>query len=410
MKKIISMILCVMLLSALAVFANAEAINMAGGCTTEVTVKKADASVVIKDGIIGEGEYIEAEVNRDPLTTDLLFSWHPDAALFASCEEFLNNVHFYFSWDEVNGLNMAVKATLLETPVCTSPQPADDAMNDGQGNYYPGDEFLFQFGAMFKFNDGPDAVSSDIVLYRGLGYNTETNTALEGHYGRHGHTGTYKLAYGSNYMVKLDGNTVTYEISVPLADVLTATQINGKAPVDGTSLYFDVTATGGSTGTSVGDAMCYAVSLGDGGYMMSNGAGTDLKSATAIFSNDTIVDAPVVEDTTVTTDTPDTTVPAPATSEKVTTPAPTQEATTQIVTDVVTSYVEQTDDDGNVVTDGDGNAVTDVVSEVITSIVTEAPTQAPDGNKAPVTGDPMVIAAVVAAISACGVVVAKKRK
>ncbi|MBQ8523694.1 MAG: hypothetical protein IJ457_03640, partial [Clostridia bacterium] len=67
-----------------------------------------------------------------------------------------------------------------------------------------------------------------------------------------------------------------------------------------------------------------------------------------------------------------------------------------------------TDGDGNVVTDTDGNAVT----EVITTIITEAPTQSAGGNAggSPVTGDPMIIAAVVAAISACGVVVAKKRK
>ena len=86
-----------------------------------------------------------------------------------------------------------------------------------------------------------------------------------------------------------------------------------------------------------------------------------------------------------------------------TTPAPTQPATT-----VVESVeVEVTDGDGNVVTDTDGNAVT----EVVTTIITEAPTQsAGQDTSSPVTGDPMIIAAVVAAISACGVVVTKKRK
>ena len=402
MKKILSMVLCVMLLAALAVAANAEAINMAGGCTTEVTIKKADSSVVVKDGVIGENEYTEVAVNRDPASTDLLYSWHPDSSLYASCEQFLNNVHFYFSWDEVNGLNMAIQATLLETPSCTAEQPADDAKTDGEGNTFPGDEFLFQFGAMFKINDGPDSVKSDIILYRGLGYNTDTDTVLTGHYGRHGYTGTYKSKVGENCAVKVNGNTVTYEISIPLADVLKAEELNGNAPVEDSVMYCDLTATGGSTGTSVGDAMCYAISLGDGGYMMSVAAGSELSAAKAVFTNTPIVENAGTQDTTApVTTAPVTTAPdAPVTTAPVTTAPATSS--------VVSEEVKVTDTDGNVMTDEDGKDITTIV----TSILTDAPTQDNNDNdvNSPVTGDPMVIAAVVAAISACGVVVAKKRK
>ena len=115
----------------------------------------------------------------------------------------------------------------------------------------------------------------------------------------------------------------------------------------------------------------------------------------------------VGQTTPIATDVPGTTVTE--TDEViVTTTAPTQPATTEVVTEVVTSRIAVTNEVGE--TDSDGQVVTEVVSEVFTSVVTEAPTQAPEGNKAPVTGDPLIIAAVVAAISACGVVVAKKRK
>jgi hypothetical protein len=72
MRKILSMILCVVMLMSLALVANADAINMADGLKTEVTVKKANPDAVKKDGVIGAGEYEEVEVNRDPESSDLL--------------------------------------------------------------------------------------------------------------------------------------------------------------------------------------------------------------------------------------------------------------------------------------------------------------------------------------------------
>ncbi|MCQ2456816.1 MAG: hypothetical protein MJ096_05610, partial [Clostridia bacterium] len=115
MKKIIGILIAVMMVASLAIVTSASAFNPAGGCKTEFKVYKADPSVVVKDGIIGEGEYREIEVSYDVDLTDLMFGYE-NAAEYMKCEEFLPNVHFYSSWDEVHGVNFAIKATLLETP------------------------------------------------------------------------------------------------------------------------------------------------------------------------------------------------------------------------------------------------------------------------------------------------------
>ena len=383
MKKILSMILCLVMLASLALMANAEALNMGDGCKTKVDIKKADSSYVIKDGIIGNYEYVEIPINRDPNTSDLLLSWNdsenPNNPLFDLCVEFLKDIHYYISWDEVNGLNMAIKATLLETPWSNTPQP-DDSYFSG----IPGDEFLFQFGAMFCVE-----ADDEIIIYRGLGYNTVAGTALTGHYGKHGHTGSFNLSEGKNFAVDVNPTTkeVIYEISYPLASILVANEINGNAPSEGTKIEFNMSATGGSLGEYGEGSKTYCVSLGDGGFMSSRAAGRSLSPAIGYFVSDAIPSgAPVV-----------TTQP---------------NVTTEPQTEIVTSYVPVTtvDEKGNVVevTDAEGNKVTDVVSEVVTVAPT---TTTPGANThSPTTGDPMIIAAVVAAISACGIVVAKKRK
>ena len=109
----------------------------------------------------------------------------------------------------------------------------------------------------------------------------------------------------------------------------------------------------------------------------------------------------------------------PATPEEPTTPdessTPEESATSDDVTsDDVTT--DATDSDKTTESDDIGILIPietydPVVSEDATPTVTGAPTEsAGSGEVAPPTGSPIIIAAVVAAISACGAVVAKKRK
>lgn len=389
MKRLFSIVICILILVALTISAHADAINMAGGCKTDVVVKKADPADVKKDGIIGVNEYTEVIFNRDPSTTDLLFSWWDTLEgnpLFGLCEKFLGNVHFYFSWDEVNGLNIAAKATLLETPYQPATQPPAGT----------GDEFLFQFGMMASVVNEKDPTND--IFYRGISCNTKTDTPIIGDYRSHGHTGVCRpFVAGENYMVTVNGNEVTYEISYPIEAVVEAKNLDGKAPVDGTYIMMNISVTGGSVGNMTEGCQMYAISLGDGGYCTHKAAGDELTPAKVIFSAESIVEKEVI----VTTEAVTTEV---TTVSEATTPAPTQTVSTA----VESVEINVTDGDGNVVTDTDGNTVT----EVVTTIVTEAPTQIAGENDvgAPETGDPVIIAAVVAVISACGVTVAKRKK
>ncbi len=310
MKRILSVILVTLLVCVFAISANAEAINMAGGCKEEVKAFQADPANVIKDGVIGDNEYIEIAVNRDPATTDLLFSWNGDSTLFAKCEEFLGNVHFYFSWDKVHGINVAVKATLLETPFNESELPAPGT----------GDEFLFQFGMMcsvVKTND----MTSD-VMYRGISKNTVTGELLIGDYGAHGYKGNADIKPNEDFTVAIDGNTVTYEISYPLDAVLESVALNEDGtPVPGSVIHMNISAVGGSLGKGADGAAPYAISLGDGGYMTAVKLIEKASPVKVEFMSDPIES--VGQTTPIATDVPETTVTE--TDEViVTTTAPTQ--------------------------------------------------------------------------------------
>jgi len=397
MKKIITtLVLAAMLLTTLCATVAAESYmdKVPATCEYEVTIKKADPAVVKKDGVIDVdgGEYIKAEVPFSELSLNFM-----DAADYLACEEMAKSMEYYFSWDDVHGFNFAVKYN------------AQDGFNTnipmGEDPEKPGDEFMCNVA--LNFSTGVHKEESGwALLYYAVAKNINDGSYLYGHYNQLGNSGTYAPKGGQDFDVFYPGNNdVIFEWSVPFNEILDV------APADGVSFIFTLSAGAGKGTAEAPFTNNWTVSLGQSGFLVQSSP--DNKNATAIISTEPIKDTPAVEDTTVTTNTPDTTiVPGPAITVDgvVTTPAPTQEPTTQIVTEVVTSQVAVTNEAGETETNEAGEVVTEVVTEVITSVVTEAPTQAPDGNKAPVTGDPMVIAAVVAAISACGIVVAKKRK
>ena len=289
MKRFLSVVLCIAMLMSLAVVVNAEGYNPSGGLKTEVTVKKADHRAVVKDGIIGEGEYTEVEINRDPETTDLLFTWFDQseevALLRAEAEKLLQNVHYYYSWDEVNGLNIAVKATLLETPYCEGEMPAPGT----------GDDFIWQFGMMASVvhEDDPETKRKNEfqndVINASVGYNTVTNTPLVGDWGCTGYADAVPVfEEGVNYSASVNGNEVVFEISYPINVVLDADNINGNIPNENAYVYTNVSVVSGNAGKGQENARTYAVSLGDYAFMFSKFAGDKLLPAKAYFSYEEI--------------------------------------------------------------------------------------------------------------------------
>ena len=384
MKKIISIIVAIMMVAALAVVTGASAFNPAGGCKTEFKVYKADPSAVVKDGIIGDGEYREIEVSHDVDTTDLMFGYQ-NATEYLKCEEFLPNVHFYSSWDEIHGINFAIKATLLETPWNETPQPGLDYYGD---KGFPGDEFLFQFGAMFRVcetNSNGDAC----IINRGISKNTATGELLFGWYDENGYSDNMQLTAYNDYNVVIDGNTITYEISYPIAEAVKAADIVGGAPAEGAFIWVAMTATGGSEGRNNNDSKVYAISLGDTGYLARWNEFSEPSNAKAIFTNDPVIEVSGGDDGT--TD--------PSTS-----------GTTGSGGEVVdtTNNTDPKKDDPDV----SGGEGTDKTGDDQNTPSTDSGNKNPSGgtDKAPSTSDPIVLAAVASVISACGFMISKKRK
>ena len=385
-KKVLAVLLATVIVASLmAVHTFAAAFNPAGGCKTEVTVKRAAPGAVVHDGFISPGEYNEIEINRNPDTTDLLMSWDGAGALLESACEMLKTAHFYISWDE-NGLNMAAQATLQEDPHCEGTFPTE--FTEYEGKTFPSDEFfMFQFGGLFKIDD-PEKGVNESVVYRSIGLNTETNEQLYGWYWDHGRTGALSQEAGRDYFVRVDGRTVTYEMTYPIETVFKAEDIKDSIPVDGTEFFFTISLTGGSQGVNHSDNQTYAVSLGDGGFMTSPRLISDFSGALGIISNETVTGEGPGETT-----------------------APTEPGTTEPGATEPGSTEPGATEPGNVVDPGNNNNTGN--NDPTNPDPVQGPGNAQNpgaGSNAPATGDPMIVLAVVSVLGAGTALIIKKRR
>lgn len=377
-KKALPLLLTAfMILSLFTVHAFASSFNPSNGCKTETVVKRAAAGAVVHDGVISPGEYCEIEINRDPETTDLLISWDGGGYLFESACQFLQNVRFFISWDE-NGINMAAQATLLEDPHCEGVFPTE--FTEYEGKTFPGDEFfMMQFGCIFRIED-PEQGLNESAFYRSIGMNTETGEQLYGWYWSNGRTGSVNQKPGRDYYLKIDGRTVTYEMTIPTEAALRESEIRDSLPVEGTRFYFTISLTGGSEGYAHNNNKTYVVSLGDGGYFTTPRLIPEFSGALGIISNETVTgEGP--DETTAPTE-PGTTGPG----------ATEPGETTHGVEPGNNENPGNTADPGN----GDPTSPDPVQGPVI-------PGQNPGtGTNAPATGDPAVVLAAVSLLGALG--------
>ncbi|MBR6290675.1 MAG: hypothetical protein IKR53_04450 [Clostridia bacterium] len=385
-KKVLAVLLATVIVASLmAVHTYAAAFNPAGGCKTEVTVKRAAPGAVVHDGIISPGEYNEIEINRNPETTDLLMSWEGAGALLESACEMLKTAHFYISWDE-NGINMAAQATLQEDPHCEGIFPTE--FTEYEGKTFPSDEFfMFQFGGLFKIDDPEEGVNESVV-YRSIGLNTETNEQLYGWYWDHGRTGALSQEAGRDYFVRVDGRTVTYEMTYPIETVFKSEDIKDSIPVDGTEFFFTISLTGGSQGVNHSDNQTYAVSLGDGGFMTSPRLISDFSGALGIISNETVTGEGPGETT-----------------------APTEPGTTEPGATEPGSTEPGATEPGNVVDPDNNNNTGNNDPTNPDPVQGPGTAQNPGvGSNAPATGDPMIVLAVVSVLGAGTALIIKKRR
>ena len=399
MRKLLSLIVAAMMIAAMfAISASAESIIFGGEyCEISLDVKKADSAAVIKDGIISENEYERADISVSEADSMLGLGFSA-AESYIDAEAMLATLEYYFSWDEVHGFNFAVK--FKPTSIIQEfEQPTEQYLESENVMINGYDDFLNQTGIHVS-------VGEELRLYNKLHEEFEGGFIYRWAVAKRTTDGQYISSYytkggliadtpvpGEDYIIEYtDDGYVICEYSIDFAEI----KPDARA---GDELFISIGVTGGTSTPETLHSNSYSVNLGEYTYYMLRDK--EAQNARFVLLDEQIPNDASSEDTTVSTETAAT---ENVTTTVATTPAPTQPATTAIES----VEVDVTDGDGNVVTDTDGNAVT----EVITTIITEAPTQSAgtEDDKAPVTGDPMIIAAVVAAISACGVVVAKKRK
>ena len=115
MKKAVAILLFVLMtLSSISIIASADSLNPSGHTPegVNVTVKKVDASVLKKDGVISEGEYEKADIDVDEDNTFLHVPFSNSEALELGLD-MLKYMEYYFSWSD-GQINVAVKSKPAE--------------------------------------------------------------------------------------------------------------------------------------------------------------------------------------------------------------------------------------------------------------------------------------------------------
>ena len=394
MKKIISiLVLSALLLVTLGISASAAAYFDYGNLNTRVTVKKSDSVKI--DGVISEGEYEEY--------TDGYTEWYVAenaSDYFEDAENMAKTAKWYFSWDG-EYLNIAAQYDAGQGANQTF------AGGDYYGDYaYSGTDEFVKADHFLGYGPGLNIKSAEVSpvdeawtkLFYAIGENTATGEKITATYSdQNGQNLDYKASH-DDFEFVYDGTIVTVEYRLPIYELNGAFQPNKGGQMFKASIVLQAGVAGNAEveeGVEV-EAPHYGwgVRLGQFGYNCDSG---NLDKVHATFR---LVDEEIPQPSkpVETPDQPPVTTPdqPPVTTPDqppVTTPEDNKPVVTPDKTPVVTPEDKPVDDNN-------APAVTPDKTPV-------------DNNKTPVapnTGDIMVVAAVVSAISACGVMFAKKRK
>ena len=419
MKKILSiLVIAAMLLAALCVTASAGTFferNGAGAMSykdAKFQVKKS-YSVVI-DGVITPGEYDEFTGHCEWWVGEMASDAYVDAQNLAE------NVKWYFSWDGNKYFNVAA---VFDAGVGATQNYVggdifgDYNKKDADPNYVfvPADDFLSWGPAMQIVSNEASAKTPDWARFCfTVGKSDVDGGYISGTYSdQNGQPeAPYAPVGGQDYAVSKNGTVVTIEWKIPVYQ-LNEKFVEGSAT---TNFKASITVAAGLfNGTQEIEKSAanynYGVRLGMLGFN-SDSTLEDKGHATFVLTKNEIPGVgPIPSDTTApvvpgpgddTTATPDDTTVTPD-DTTVTTPDDTTVGTNGTTAgdkkDPAESTTNKTED--NKTPSGNKTPATN------NNVATNKPT---NNQNAPVTADPMVIAAVVSAISACGVMIAKKRK
>ena len=271
MKKAFAVLLSAVFLFTLAAVPSLANSYRADDTPVTVTVRKADPSLVVKDGVIGDGEYERFDVDLDPNTSPLNRNfWSSDD--IDDVETMLSTMEYYFSWDDVHGFNFAVR---------NKPVALKQIIPEGTGDP-PEDGFNKNVAYTFIADLQPNLrILADTLLYYAVCKRTDTGAYQEGHYNQLGLKRNYNPTEGVDYVISYgDDGYSTIEWSVPFDNFVEDT------PADGTVFYFSIGAQAGNSETAAGER-CYAIALGDWSWLV--GARSSKNHVTGTLSSEMIV-------------------------------------------------------------------------------------------------------------------------
>ena len=372
MRKLMAVALVVFMMASLMAVTSFGSAYRGSDLDHSQTVKKADPADVVKDGIIGENEYVEFVIeDRSEETTPINVIYY-DASVFQASLDMMKTIGFYFSWDDVHGLNFAIRY---------KPAAFFQVQSEGAGDP-PEDYFLLNDGVAINFateqegTDGPQP-----LLYYAIGRRTDNGEYLRGYYGSNqlGLHANFNPVPGEDFVIVYDDATgfITVEWSIPLDNLFTTWG-------DGTEINFSIAAIAGEreeADSASPLAGAYANALGYKSW------GNDQKQggehAQIVLSETSIKDSGGGD---VPTTAPGSTEPGS------TEPGSTEPGSTEPGQTTVPGQDPGTP--GNPGTPG----------------APGTPGQQTPGGTAPRTGDPMMIIAAISALGACGAVVIKRRR
>ena len=389
MKKFLSiLVLAALLLTVVGISASAAAYfeQNISAANTRVTVKKSNSVKI--DGVISAGEYEEY--------TGGYTEWYVAenaSDYFEEAEVMAQSAKWYFSWD---GEYLNIAATWNAGSGANQTYAGGDYYGDyayaGTSEFIKADDFL-------GYGPGLNIVSSEVSpedeawtrTFVTISENTATGEKITGLYsGQKGQNGDYVPPH-SDFDFSWNGSVVTVEYRIPvreLSETFVANKANQmfKASIVLQSGVADL-ADDAEAAAANAPFYGFGVRLGQFGYNSDSG---NTEKGHATFR---LIDEAIPQPEGPKTEAPKTEAPkteAPKT-EAPKTEAPKTEApkTEAPKTEAPKTEAPKTE-----------------------APKTEAPkTEAPNNTPvAPNTGDIMVVAAVVSALSACGVMIAKKRK
>ena len=306
MKKILSMVvLCALLLTALAVSSSAAAYYEQKNPNARITVKKTTGVTI--DGIISDGEYEEFVDAAGNYTEWYVAENGSD--YFDMAGKMAESVKWYFSWDGADYFYIAAQ--------WDAEGGANQTMAGGDYYYDRVAETTEHPDDFLGMGPGLNLTSAELSpaddqwarLFASIGENTATGEKITGMYAeQNGQNKDYTPAH-SDFDFSYNGNIVTVEFKVPIIE-LNEKFVSGAPSMFKATILLQAGVYSADAGFEGGiNTYCWGVRLGQHGYNCDSG-NTDKTWATFRLTNDVIPGPVVPDDGTTATDTtaPDTTV------------------------------------------------------------------------------------------------------